>query len=192
VGRLVPYKGADILLEAAAPLLRKERLYIDIVGDGPEMEHLRTMTKDLGISGSVELPGWIEHTALQDRLRRSDVFAFPSVREFGGGVVLEAMSLGIVPVVADYAGPSELVTDDTGYRIPMGDREALVAGFRKRLEALVIDPTGIRAMGRRARERVFELFSWEAKAAQTRRVYQWVLGDADKPDFGLPLSKPVS
>lgn len=188
VGRLVPYKGADILLEAAAPLLRQRRLSVDILGDGPEMERLRKMTEDLGITESVDLPGWIEHTELQDRLRQSDVFAFPSVREFGGGVVLEAMSLGIVPVVADYAGPSELVTDDTGYRIPMGDRDVLVAGFRGRLEALVDDPSGIRAMGLRARNRVFRFFSWEAKANQTRRVYDWVLGNADKPNFGMPLS----
>ena len=98
------------------------------------------------------------------------------------------MSLGIVPVVADYAGPSELVSDDTGYRVPMGDRNALVARFRARLEALVENPSGIRAMGQRARARVFELFSWEAKAKQTRRVYDWVLRKGDKPDFGMPLS----
>jgi glycosyltransferase involved in cell wall biosynthesis len=70
----------------------------------------------------------------------------------------------------------------------MGDRDTLVARFRERLEALASDPSGIREMGQRARTRAFELFSWDAKAEQSHRIYEWVLGRADKPDFGMPLA----
>lgn len=192
VGRLVPYKGADMLLEAAAPLIRAGKVRIDILGDGPEMDRLVSLRSELAIEEGVELAGWVPHEQVQDRLVKSDVFAFPSVREFGGGVVLEAMSLGIVPLVLDYAGPRELVTDDCGFRVPLGSREEVVAGFRERIEALVSDPSGIRAMGARARERAFRLYSWEEKALQTRRVWRWVVGAEEKPSFGMPLTRTAA
>jgi glycosyltransferase involved in cell wall biosynthesis len=109
-------------------------------------------------------------------LAACDVFAFPSIREFGGAVVLEAMALGLVPVVVDYGGPGELVTPSTGYTVPMGSRESIVRGFRERLGALAAEPGRIREMGVRGRERVMASFTWEAKALQVVEVYNWVLG----------------
>jgi starch synthase len=129
----------------------------------------------------------VAHRDVEARLCESDVFGFPSVREFGGGVVLEAMALGLVPIVADYAGPAELVTDATGFRVPMGPRAQVVSGMRKVLEQLVQDPSVIRPMGERARARVLSKFTWAKKAEQTLEVYRWVLGERDKPDFGMPF-----
>jgi glycosyltransferase involved in cell wall biosynthesis len=188
VGRLVPYKGADMLLEAAAPLIRPGRVEIDLIGDGPERERLQGFVDREGLAGSVEFAGWIENHLLPDRLVRSHILGFPSIREFGGGVVLEAMALRLVPIVMDYGGPGELVTERTGFALPMGPRAQIVADLRGVLERLVADPSAIRAMGARARERVLRQFTWQAKATQVREVYRWVLGRrAAKPDFGMPL-----
>jgi glycosyltransferase involved in cell wall biosynthesis len=186
-GRLVPYKGADILVEAAADLVRAGRATLDIIGDGPEMPRLQELVARLGIGAGVSLPGWIHHTVLQERLVASDVFAFPSVREFGGSVVLEAMALGLVPVVVDYGGPGELVSSRTGFTVPIGRRPDIVAALRRVLERMVEDPSDLRAMGERARRRVLGQFTWSAKADQVLDVYRWVLGERDKPDFGMPL-----
>jgi alpha-maltose-1-phosphate synthase len=187
VGRLVPYKSADILIEAAAPLVRAGAMGIDVIGDGPELPALRSQAERERLGTGVTFPGWVDHRALQERLARSHVFAFPSVREFGGAVVLEAMATGLVPIVADYGGPAELVSPRTGFVVPMGPRSALVAGFRSVLDRLVADPSGLPAMGRAARERVLRQFTWEAKASQTFEVYRWVLGERGRPDFGMPL-----
>jgi hypothetical protein len=69
----------------------------------------------------------------------------------------------------------------------MGPREQVVSGMRKVLENLVRDPSVIRPMGERARARVLGKFTWPQKALQTREVYSWVLGQRDKPDFGMPF-----
>lgn len=193
VGRLVPYKGADMLLEAAAPSIRAGRAALTLIGDGPQRPQLEQRIRELSIDAGVRLTGWVEHRRLQDRLLAADVFGFPSVREFGGGVLLEAMALGLVPIVVDYGGPGELVTDATGFRIPLGRREQIVERFRAILERLLDDPTPLRAMGRRARQRVLDHFTWEAKARQVREVYRWVLGERpDRPDFGLlPAERPA-
>ncbi len=189
VGRLVPYKGADMLLEAAAPIIRAGAATLTILGDGPQMPSLRSIAKREGIGTDVTFTGWVEHKNVQQHLVEADVFVFPSIREFGGAVALEAMAMGLVPVVVDYGGPSELVTEATGFAVPIGSRDELIRGFKQVLTALVENPQVIRPMGERARQRVLTNFTWEARAKQTIEVYRWVLGERpDKPDFGLPLS----
>ncbi len=190
VGRLVAYKGADMLIEAAAELMRRGNLTLDIIGDGPERDPLRELVRRLGCEASVRLEGWVKHTELAPRLLQSDVFGFPSVREFGGGAVLEAMALGLVPIVADYGGPRELVTDDVGFRIPMGPRARIIEGLRAILEGLSRDTTVIRPLGERARKRALSLFTWPTKARQTLEIYRWVRGERDKPDWGMPFREP--
>ena len=193
VGRLVPYKGADMLLEAAAPLVRQGKVVIDIIGDGPERQRLVSIAKRQGMNQGVIFAGWIKHELLQHRLRQSDVLGFPSIREFGGGVVLEAMAMGLVPIVVDYGGPGEIVTERTGFAVPMAQRVAIIREFRRVLAALVDDPEMIRPMGKLSRERVFHHFTWETKARQVLEVYKWVLGRRKaKPDFGMPLPDLLS
>lgn len=189
IGRLVPYKGMDILIRACASLLSDGRARLEVIGNGPEMERLRAIAASEGVADKIEFTGWLEHREAQRRLGRCDIFAFPSIREFGGGVVLEAMALGLAPVVVDYGGPAELVTEHTGCAIPLGTREQLVERFRQRLTRLVEHPQEAKEMGRRARERVMRKFTWEAKAAQVLEVYRWVLGEREqKPDFGMPIA----
>jgi glycosyltransferase involved in cell wall biosynthesis len=187
VGRLVPYKGADMLIEAAAELVRAGKVTLDIIGDGPELTRLRTLAATLHIQAGTKLDGWVAHDQLQERLASAHVFGFPSVREFGGGVVLEAMAMGIVPVVVGYAGPNELVTDRTGYRVPLDRRDKLIDGFRQIFQRLAADPTPLEAMGARARARVLTHFTWNAKAQQMLEIYRWVMGERDKPNFGMPF-----
>ena len=181
-----PLQGADMLIEAAAPLVRAGKVKLDLIGDGMQAQALRDQAAREGVPESV-FAGWIKHEKLQERFGESDVFAFPSIREFGGAVVLEAMALGLVPIVMDYGGPGELVTPATGVLLPMASRGEIVAALRRELERLADDPGAIRAMGARARARVMKNFTWEAKVAQVLEVYDWVLGRRDKPEFAMPL-----
>lgn len=184
VGRLVPYKGPDMLIEAIAPLAREGRIVLDVYGDGPLMPEMQALVAKHGVSAGVTLHGWIAHQELQARMRRSHLFLFPSVREFGGGVVLEAMSLGIVPAVVDYAGPGELVTSDVGYKIPLGTRAQIIERLRSLVSEISRRPGDLQAKSAAARRRVQELFTWEVKARQVAEVYQWALGRrAAKPSF---------
>lgn len=199
VGRLVPYKGPDMLLSAAAALVRAGRVEIDIVGDGPLMPALREQVAAEGLAGGVRLHGWVAHDAVQDVLCRSQVMAFPSVREFGGGVVLEAMALGVVPMVVDYAGPAELVDEQVGFKLPLGQREQIVAAFRDALERLAADPSPLPSLSSACIERVARHFTWDAKAGQILRAYDWAMrpagARADKPallDLGAPAAPPAS
>lgn len=188
VGRLVALKGVDMLIAAAAPLVRGGKLHLDIIGDGPERERLKAMAENENITAGVSMDGWIPHAQLGARLRESDLFVFPSIREFGGGVVLEAMALGIPAVVLDHGGPPELVPPGTGYVLPMTTREDIVFRLRQLLIELHEDPSQLHTAGGQAQAHVRRYFTWEARALQIHEVYRWVLGHrAAKPDWGTPM-----
>lgn len=178
VGRLVPYKGPDMLIEAARPLLQAGRLQIDIIGDGPMMPQLSQMAQDLP---GITFHGWKAHEEVQDILSTCHLLSFPSIREFGGGVVLEAMALGVVPLIVDYAGPGELVQPGWGIKVPCGTRDEIVHAFGAALNRLCDDPTNLPDMARAARARVQSHFHWARKAEQVGMVYDWVLHGSARP-----------
>ena len=182
VGRLVPYKGADILVEAAAEFVKSGKLELHIIGEGPQRLLLEKLIDRLDIRGSVHLHGWVPHLEVQKQLRLCDFLALPSVREFGGGVVLEAMALGVAPIVADYAGPAELIDDKTGISIPFTNRQSLVDGLRQTIRDLLQQPTLLDALGAAGRTRIHEHFTWEAKAKQIAEVYDAVINHSMQLD----------
>jgi glycosyltransferase involved in cell wall biosynthesis len=127
-----------------------------------------------------------------------DFLALPSVREFGGGVVIEAMALGVSPVVADYAGPAELVDDRTGIRVAFDDEQSLVENFRETIGELIAFPRKLDVLGAAGVETVREKYTWQAKAMQIGAVYDAVLSgqrmlnalsleNADLTDPGMEL-----
>lgn len=188
VGRLVALKGVDMLLEAAAPLIRTGQVTLDIIGDGPERERLSRIIHDEGLQTGVRMEGWLDHTVLQPRLRESDLLAFPSIREFGGGAVLEAMALGLPPIVLDHGGPPELVPAKAGYVLPLQNRSQIISDLRALLEKLAQAPEQLKDRSQAAQAHVRQYYTWEAKAKQILEVYHWVLGQrTDKPTWGIPM-----
>lgn len=183
-GRLVPLKLVDTLVEAFArsEVLRRHRLVI--AGDGPERPNLERAIADHGLADSVQLLGQVPQQQVGELMGTSDIFAFPSIKELGAGVVVEAMACGLANVVVDYGGPGALIDDTSGVKIPLGDKETITSGMQTALEALVRDPASTAALGRRGHELAVERFSWDAKAQKTVEVYEWVLGRRGaKPDF---------
>jgi glycosyltransferase involved in cell wall biosynthesis len=176
IGRLVPYKCPDIAIEAAAELLRSGRAHLTIVGDGPMMAGLHEQVARLEISHAVTFAGWVEHNEIPKVVNNCSIFLFPSVREFGGGAVIEAMALGLVPLVVNYGGPGEIVTDATGFRVPIGPRRAIVANVVTILAGLANDQQELSTLAANGLERVQRLYTWEKKALQLCEIYDWVRG----------------
>ncbi|MFY8349606.1 glycosyltransferase family 4 protein [Pseudoalteromonas sp. SSM20] len=188
VGRLVPYKCVDVVLHACKKLVLEGKVCIDILGDGPERETLEKLSYSLGLSDGVTFHGNVKHQSVQTILKSNDVLIFPSIREFGGGVVLEAMALGVVPMVVNYGGPAELVNCKTGVRIDLAPKNELALAFESALESLLAEPEKIEVMGRESITYVNKCFTWDAKAKMMQCVYEWVLNkQLAKPDFGCPL-----
>ncbi|WP_299597887.1 glycosyltransferase family 4 protein [uncultured Microbulbifer sp.] len=183
IGRLVPYKGVDMAINAIEHAALKGEIYYDIFGAGPEMSKLRGQIESLGLEKSITLHGNVQHSELTAYLKDIDVLIFPSIREFGGGVILEAMACGIVPIVVDYAGPSELVDDSCGYLIELGNQQEIEARLKVLINRIIDNPDDLSEKSKHGILKVKEKFTWSSKAENTLRIYSWVLGESDKPEL---------
>lgn len=186
-GRLVPLKGADMVLRAASDLIRDGRASLTLVGDGEERQSLEKLAQSLGIK--VEFTGMIPHAETMAHFRAADVLVFPSVREFGGGVVFEALSVGTVPIVCNYGGPGDIVQDGkTGFSVAMKGEDYTLAQIRKILERLDRQPELLSLLSKEGQRYAREELSWQGKARKMTEIFNWVLGLGPKPAFLPPRS----
>lgn len=175
VGRLVPYKGLSLTLEAIrrSPELRECELIV--IGDGPDRADHERFIAQHGLATCVSIRGQLPQAELASEMRQSQAFVFPSLREFGGGVVLEAMASALPCLIVDYGGPAELITEQTGVKLPMRRREELVELLRIAMEELTADPERCRRLGEAAAAEVREHYTWQAKAERIVQFYRETL-----------------
>jgi glycosyltransferase involved in cell wall biosynthesis len=186
VGRLIPLKACDIALRAAATLLRAGVAHFTVVGDGPELGRLQELTRFLGVENAVSFSGWLASPETMQRLRDADVLVFPSLREFGGTVVFEALGLGTVPVVADFGGPGDIVNPRVGYKIPLVDEKHMISKIESILKYLAEDRGHLETLRRQAVAYAREYLTWDAKALAVTDILQWTTRRGPKPSLQPP------
>jgi glycosyltransferase involved in cell wall biosynthesis len=176
IGRIEPWKGQHVLIEAAPRILEKHpNARILIVGgpavNKPEYERgLRARCRELGIENSVLFTGIRQD--IPDILAASSVLVLPSATpEPFGLTVVEAMAAGC-PVVATAAGgPLETVLNgETGWLAPPNDPEAIAERVCRVLE----HPGEAEKMGQRGRERARACFAVERYAREIADVFEEV------------------
>jgi len=186
VGGLVPYKACDLAFRAAAPLLRGGLAGFTVVGDGPERPRLEQLARALGIEKAVSFCGFLSHDETMRQLQLADVLVFPSVREFGGAVVFEALALGVVPVVADFGGPGDIVQAEIGYKVALTNESDVVAQIETILADLVENRDRLDQLRERGTRYAFQRLSWDAKAQVITQIVQWAMGRGPKPVLPPP------
>ena len=182
VGRLVPKKGFDVLIEALAALTGAGvPVTAVIAGEGELHEALAARVRALGLAERVRLPGALTQSEVRALLRGSHVLAVPCVPAEDGNidglptVVLEAMACGTPVVATDVTGVPEAVRDgETGILLPAGEPEALARALRDLASGLV-DTAGLAARARAliedefdSREQAAVLSSWQSDGGEVR------------------------
>jgi glycosyltransferase involved in cell wall biosynthesis len=188
VGRLIPFKAPALALRGAAELLRAGAAHFTVVGDGSERESLRKLTKSLGIDKAVTFTGWLSNSDTLSQFQQADVLVFPSLREFGGGVVFEALGLGAVPVVADFGGPGDIVTPQVGYKITLVNEADLIQKLEAVLKRLADDRNHLEKLRREGMAYAREYLTWDGKARAVSKVLCWATGRGPKPAMQPPES----
>ena len=181
LGRLVPLKNCNIVIQSAAALISEKRIRLDIVGDGWDRSNLEALTRDLGLEKDVTFHGWVPHPLAMEILARSHIMVLPSIREFGGGVVVEAMARGVVPIVVRYGGPSDLVEEGCGISLALKNERETVQDLKQVLEELVNNPDRIRQLGEAARVKAESTYTWEKKTELLATVMNHAMGTGPRP-----------
>lgn len=123
IGRLVPKKGMDVLIEAFAKVHRKyPKARLVIVGEGKMRSKLKKMIRKKGLRGSVTLKGKLSHRGVRKELRKAHIFVLASRTAKDGdkeGIpnsLVEAMASGLPAISTNHAGiPEVLRNGKTGY-----------------------------------------------------------------------------
>lgn len=171
VGRLVPYKGFDVLVDAARELPANCRVVI--VGGGECRADLEMRIRARQVGDRVKLAGQVSDEVLRALFRRASIFCLPSVTraEAFGVVLLEAMARGLPMVATEIAGSGVPWVNQhgvTGLNVPVGDAPALAAA----LSQLLADPKARVRMGQEARRR----FESEFTASLATRRFMSLYG----------------
>ena len=176
VGRLIPFKGVNYLLEAVSRVSGEVNVELRVVGDGPMATEWKGLAEGLGLSSKVTFTGNRPLDEVAAEMRECHVFVLPSVRESGGGVLLEAMASARPVVGVAFGGPAEIVDDGVGRSLPADGPEALVQALEKVLRDVAADPEGWRRRGEEGRRRAESRYSWDAKVDEAVRLYDRLLG----------------
>jgi len=180
VARLVPEKGIDILLRAAAALADGSPdgdWRLRIVGGGPERAALQALADQLGIAARVTFAEQVPSTAMPDQYRLFDVLAVPSrttptwKEQFGPRASVEAMASG-VPVIGSDSGAISGVIGAAGVIVPEGDIVALTAALTRVRD----DSAWAAGLAQRGRARAIGHYTHEQIAAATVAVYGRLVG----------------
>lgn len=166
-----PLKGLKYLLRAYASLLEKypelELLLISKPKSGGDTEKL---VRRLGIEDRVQFVSGISTEQMVRYYAEAAIAICPSVYEGFGLPAGEAMACG-VPIVSTNGGALPEVVGDAGVLVPVKDADALAAG----IDELLSDPTRRDALGRRAKARIEEHFSWQVCAREMTAYYNEVI-----------------
>jgi rhamnosyl/mannosyltransferase len=150
VGRLVAYKGVDVLIRAVSPL----DAHLVIVGDGPLRDRWSALGRATGGRATIEFPGALPDRDVKDWMHAADVLVLPSVTraEAFGVVQLEAMASAVPVISTNLPSGVPWVNRhrETGLVVPAGD----VVALRDALETLLADRALRSRLGAAGVERV--------------------------------------
>jgi glycosyltransferase involved in cell wall biosynthesis len=166
VSSLKPLKRLDLLLNAAAPTLRRENARLVIVGRGPERDRLTRLAEESRIADRVVFTGMRDD--VDTMLRAADVLVLSSRTEAFPNVVLEAMATGLPVVTTDVGSVREMaVHEASALIVPPEDESALGAA----IERIAGDAALRGRLGARGREIVEARFRIEAMCAAREALF---------------------
>jgi glycosyltransferase involved in cell wall biosynthesis len=179
VGRLNAQKGIAHLIRALA--IAKRGPELDVVGDGPDADALRTLAGSLGVGSRIRWHGALPHDLLPALYQQATALVLPSIDEGLGLVAVEAHLCG-TPVIASESGgiPDVVQHERTGLLVPPSDPAALAMALD---EILARDDHGA-ALGDAGRIHALGTFSPQAVGRRYAELYRRVVAEAPRPATG--------
>lgn len=177
-GALIRVKGFALAIKAFKMFSDNHpATELNIVGSGPEEHRLRKLIRQFDLERKVKLNGNIPRDELLAEMADCDVFLFPSLRDGGGTVVVEAMAAGKPVICLDIGGPGMHITNECGIKIIPGKQEETVAELADAIERLYLDKRLRDDLGTAGHERAERFYHWGKLGDRLNEIYRETLGD---------------
>ncbi|MAI90963.1 glycosyltransferase family 4 protein [Ponticaulis sp.] len=164
-GRLITDKSVDVLYDAACLLFNSGEtdFKLELIGTGAEKDRIEAEIQGTEISACINLPGFA--TDIYEAYKQADFFVCASRREGQSNALLEAMSIGLIPIVFAASGVEEVVEDGlNGYLV----KECTPAAFLEKMRmVLSMSAEQRREMSAAARQFAEDNISIDAVALRT-------------------------
>lgn len=182
LSRITPIKGLPMLLEALSMLREQLADWCLVIAGADEFNHQAEVEAEIqrrGLTNSVILAGPLFGQMKRDAFAAAELFVLPSYSEGAPIVILEALGAG-VPVIATKASPwPQLTSHGCGWWTDI-EVNAIAEALQA---ALSRSPEQLRQMGQAGKALMVADFTWQQAAQKTVRLYDWLLGRGEQPDF---------
>jgi glycosyltransferase involved in cell wall biosynthesis len=176
IGSLTEQKGVKYLLEAFADVNRCfQDSKLRIVGEGPELENLITLTQQLGIEENVTFDGVVAHSKVSTIMQESSIFVLPSENEGFGLVLLESLANGLPAIAFNSGGVRDILSEGAGILVEPGNVEQLANAIKN-----LITDKDLYAQIRKQGFQKSKNFSWEIVATKVSDIYESILEGNEK------------
>ena len=161
VGRLTPYKGAELLVKAVHLLHNKyPNLKVEIVGDGEEKENLIGLCEKLNIIHIINFHGHLPLQEVENIYKKSSIFCFPTLTEASGNSLLEAMSYSLPIVTINNGGPKFMCPDEGTFKVDIDTPEKMIKSMSNSIDVLLKDKDLRIKMGEANRTHCIKNYDW--------------------------------
>ena len=171
-GALEGRKGVGLALKALR--IAKDRginFSYQFTMGGPEAEHLKRLSKKLGLGDNVVFSESLPRPEYENLLKQAHIYLLPSLRDNSPSALMEAMLCGCVPIVADCGGPSLIVGTEAGIKIPMQGPAGFIFAMADAITLLHSDRQRLAYLGAEASRSLAARFSEDAYWSALKRFY---------------------
>ncbi|MCY4726946.1 glycosyltransferase family 4 protein [Nocardioides sp. STR2] len=177
VGRVIRTKGLRDVIRSLS-LLRDLDVRLDVIGDGNDRAACEALVRELALDGVVVFHGSLPRREVDAFYDAADIFVFPSYREPGGNVALEAMASGLPVIVCERGGPGANVNEDCAITLAANNPDQLARDCAAALRLLSTDRQLRLRMGAAGRQLVEDTHLWDHRVKKMLDLYDDLLGDS--------------
>jgi glycosyltransferase involved in cell wall biosynthesis len=179
-GLLRHHKALHLLLHALGSLETKIPYELHVLGDGVLKRRWQRLAERTGVAEHTTWLGWLPHEEAMRQYAWADVFVFTSLRDTTGTVVLEALGAGLPVIGFDHQGVGDVVTEQSGIKVPVTTPRKAIVGFREAILHLAENEAERQRLSRGAVERARE-YLWSRHGDQMAELYFQVLAAGRPP-----------
>lgn len=172
-GRLRPWKGFPLLVQALQQLPRDTKVEVRVLGVGPCLKSWQKLAERSGVAEMITWVGWGDYDQNLPHYRWADAFAFTSLRDTSGTGLLESLAMGTPILGINHQGAADIMTPDCAVPLPATSPAATSKAMAEAIVDLSSDSEKLLHLSRGAQHRA-EAYDWGPRVQTTRALYQEV------------------